>query len=133
MGCYGIGPGRIMAAAVEQNHDEAGISWPRSLTPYDVHIVAIGAAGPEADAIAERVAGAVEESGLTVLYDDRDRRPGEKFADADLIGCPLRITVGKKSLEDGAVDIRVRHSGDEERVSADEIGARTRTLWETLP
>jgi len=129
MGCYGIGPGRIMAAVVEQNHDEAGVAWPRSLTPYDVHVVAIGAAG----AIAEQVAGAVEEAGLTVLLDDRDRRPGEKFADADLIGCPLRITVGKKSLEDGAVDVRARRSGNEERVPADEVGARTRTLWATLP
>jgi prolyl-tRNA synthetase len=132
MGCYGIGPGRIIAAAVEQSHDDAGISWPRSLTPYDVHIVAIGAAGPEADAIAERVAGAIEDVGLTVLLDDRDRRPGEKFADADLIGCPLRITVGKKSLEDGAVDVRARRDGDEDRVPADEIGARARTLWERL-
>lgn len=133
MGSYGIGPGRIMAAAVEQRNDEAGIAWPRSLTPYDVHVVAIGAAGPDVGAIAERVAASVEEAGLAVLYDDRDRRPGEKFADADLIGCPLRVTVGKRSLEDGAVDVRARLSGREERVSADEIGARARTLWETLP
>jgi prolyl-tRNA synthetase len=133
MGCYGIGPGRILAAAIEQHHDDDGISWPRSLTPYDVHIVAIGAAGAEVDVIAERVAADLEEVGLSVLLDDRDRRPGEKFADADLIGCPLRVTVGKKTLDDGAVDVRMRRSGDEERVPADGIGARIRTLWETLP
>ena len=133
MGSYGIGPGRIMAAAIEQHHDEAGIAWPRALTPYDVHVVSIGAAGAEVDAIADGVAGAVEEEGLTVLLDDRERRPGEKFADADLIGCPLRVTVGKKTLEDGAVDVRTRRSGDEERVPADETGGRIRTLWETLP
>jgi prolyl-tRNA synthetase len=133
MGCYGIGPGRILAAAVEQNHDEAGIAWPRALTPYDAHIVSIGATGAETGAIAEQVAAAVEAAGLTVLLDDRDRRPGEKFADADLIGCPLRVTVGKKTLEDGAVDVRARRGGAEERVPADEAGARVRTLWETLP
>jgi prolyl-tRNA synthetase len=133
MGSYGIGPGRIMAAAIEQHHDDAGIAWPRSLAPYDVHVVSIGAAGAEVDAIADRVAVAVEEEGLTVLLDDRDRRPGEKFADADLIGCPLRVTVGKKTLEDGAVDVRARRSGHEERLPSDGIGARIRTLWETLP
>jgi prolyl-tRNA synthetase len=133
MGSYGIGPGRVMAAAIEQHHDDAGIAWPRSLAPYDAHVVSIGAAGAEVDAIADRVAVAVEEEGLTVLLDDRDRRPGEKFADADLIGCPLRVTVGKKTLEDGAVDVRARRSGQEERVPSDGIGARIRTLWETLP
>ena len=82
MGSYGIGPGRIMAAAVEQNHDEHGIAWPRSLAPYEVEVVAIGAAGPEAVEIAERVTGDLEGEGLEVLLDDRDMRPGEKFADA---------------------------------------------------
>ena len=105
MGSYGIGPGRILAAAVEQRHDEAGICWPRSLTPYDVHVVAIGAPGDEASALAERAGEALEGAGLSVLLDDRDRRPGEKFADADLLGCPLRVTVGRKSLEDGQVDV----------------------------
>jgi prolyl-tRNA synthetase len=117
MGCYGIGPGRIMAAAVEQRHDEHGISWPRSLAPYEVEVVSIGAAGPEATEIAERAAGELEAAGLEVLLDDRDLRPGEKFADADLIGCPVRVTVGKKTLEDGRADVLTRGNRAEERVA----------------
>src|ERR671919_3029051 len=121
MGSYGIGPGRIMAAAVEQHHDEHGIAWPRSLAPYDVEVVAIGAAGAEAVGTAESVAAALEEQGLEVLLDDRDLRPGEKFADADLIGCPVRVTVGKKTLEDGRVDVRTRSTFAEERVRVDDV------------
>jgi prolyl-tRNA synthetase len=133
MGCYGIGPARVMAAAVEQRADDAGIAWPRSLAPYDVHVVAIGAAGAEAVALADEVAGALEAEGLNVLLDDRDRRPGEKFADADLIGCPLRVTVGKKSLEDGKVDLLARASRAEERVESGALARRAAELWETLP
>jgi prolyl-tRNA synthetase len=133
MGSYGIGPARIMAAAVEQHHDEHGIAWPRSATPFDVHVVAIGAAGPEAITLAERVATGLEQEGFSVLLDDRDRRPGEKFADADLIGCPLRVTVGRKALEDGQVDLLARPSRAEDRVPAPELPPRARTLWETLP
>ncbi len=121
MGCYGIGPGRIMAAAVEQHHDERGIAWPRSLAPYEVEVVAIGAAGAEAVGTAESVAATLEEQGLEVLLDDRDLRPGEKFADADLIGCPVRVTVGKKTLEDGRVDVLVRTTLAEERVRVDDV------------
>ena len=128
MGCYGIGPGRIMAAAVEQRHDEHGIAWPRSLAPYEVEVVSIGAAGPEAVEIGERVAGDLEAEGLEVLLDDRDMRPGEKFADADLIGCPVRITVGKKTLEDGGVDLLVRAGRADERVSVDELVARVKEV-----
>jgi prolyl-tRNA synthetase len=96
-------------------------------------VVAIGAPGDEATDIADTVADAVEREGLSVLLDDRDRRPGEKFADADLIGCPLRITVGKKTVEDGAVDLRDRRSGEEERAPAAASGTRARTLLEALP
>ncbi len=117
-GSYGIGPGRIIAAAIEQNHDEDGIAaWPRSIAPYDVHVVAL--AGLEEQA--EAVAATLEAGGASVLLDDRDLRAGEKFADADLIGCPLRVTVGKKTLEDGAVDVRDRASGAERRVPAQEV------------
>jgi prolyl-tRNA synthetase len=121
MGCYGIGPGRIMAAAVEQRHGEHAISWPRSLAPYEVEVVAIGAAGAEAVETAENAAGELEAAGLEVLLDDRDLRPGEKFADADLLGCPVRVTVGKKTLEDGRVDVLRRPDRAEERVSVGEL------------
>jgi prolyl-tRNA synthetase len=121
MGSYGIGPGRVMAAVVEQHHDEQGIAWPRSVAPYDVEVVAIGAAGAEAVATAEGVAAALEEQGLEVLLDDRDLRPGEKFADADLLGCPVRVTVGKKTLEDRRADVLVRAGRAEERVSVNDV------------
>ena len=117
MGSYGIGPGRVLAAAVEQGHDEHGIVWPRSLAPYDVHVVAL----PGVEEQAERAAAALEAAGLDVLLDDRDARAGEKFADADLLGMPVRVTVGKKTLEDGAVDVRDRKSGDERRVAIAEL------------
>ena len=117
MGCYGIGPGRIMAAAVEQRHDEQGISWPRAIAPYDVHVVAL----PGVEEQAEQAARTLQAAGADVLLDDRDARAGEKFADADLIGCPIRVTVGKKTTEDGAVDVRDRESGQERRVPLAEI------------
>jgi prolyl-tRNA synthetase len=112
MGSYGIGPGRIMAAVVEQRHDADGISWPAALAPYDVHVVAL----PGAEQHAVDAARVLDEAGADILLDERDARAGEKFADADLIGCPLRITVGKKTLADGAVDVRNRETGEEERM-----------------
>jgi prolyl-tRNA synthetase len=117
MGSYGIGPARTMAAIVEQHHDEHGIQWPASVTPYDVHVVVL----PGLEQQAEELASTLEEAGRSVLLDDRDLRAGEKFADADLIGIPTRITVGTKTLEDGAVDVRDRATGDERRVALAEI------------
>ncbi|HYY65169.1 MAG TPA: proline--tRNA ligase [Gaiellaceae bacterium] len=119
MGSYGIGPGRVMAAIVEQHHDEHGIAWPRAVAPYDVHVVAL----PGAEERAEEAAAVLDAAGLSVLLDDRDARAGEKFADADLIGLPIRVTVGKKTLDDGAVDVRNRATGEERRVAIDALGA----------
>jgi prolyl-tRNA synthetase len=108
MGSYGIGPARIVAAAVEQYADEHGISWPRALAPFAVHLVALGRPGtPERDA-ADGVYDALRAGGVEVLYDDRDLGTGEKFADAELLGCPLRLTVGKRSLESGAIEVQLR-------------------------
>ena len=118
MGSYGIGPARVMAALVEQNHDEHGIIWPRSVAPYDVHVVVLTGA----EEIGERAAAALDAAGLAVLLDDRDLRPGEKFADADLIGIPTRVTAGKKSLEDGVVDLRDRATREERRVNVADLG-----------
>src|SRR5436189_6301212 len=118
MGSYGIGPARTMAAIIEQHHDDKGIQWPASAAPYDVHVVVI----PGMEEHAQSVADALSAAGLDVLLDDRDARAGEKFADADLIGCPLRVTVGRKAAEDGAVDVRERGSGEERRVAIAELG-----------
>jgi prolyl-tRNA synthetase len=117
-GSYGIGPGRVLAAVVEQSHDENGIVWPRAIAPYDVHVVVLK--GAEAEA--EEVARTLSEAGYEVLLDDRDQRPGEKFADADLIGLPWRVTVGKKTLEDGKVDLRSRRTQEDRRVDVADLG-----------
>jgi len=117
-GSYGIGPGRVLAATIEQSHDERGIIWPRSIAPYDVHVVALPGVDEQAAAAAE----ALSAAGADVLLDDREQRAGEKFADADLIGCPIRVTVGKKTLDDGAVDVRDRATGEERRVPIAELG-----------
>jgi len=115
-GSYGVGPARVMAAAVEQSHDDNGIIWPASIAPYDVHVLALHGGAEDVLADAEKLASILSDSGLDVLLDDRDERPGEKFADADLIGAPLRIIVGKKTLEDGSVDVRKRDGAAEARV-----------------
>ncbi len=108
MASYGIGPARIVAAAVEQFADEHGISWPRALAPFAVHLVALGKPGtPEREA-ADRVYETLLQGGVEVLYDDRDAGPGEKFADAELLGCPLRLTVGRRSLESGEIEVQIR-------------------------
>ena len=119
-GSYGIGPGRVMAATIEQHNDDNGIIWPAALAPYDVHVVVLKGA----EEIGEQAATALDAAGLDVLLDDRDLRPGEKFADADLIGCPTRVTAGKKSLEDGMVDVRDRTTGDETRLAVSELGKK---------
>jgi len=117
-GSYGIGPARVMAAVIEQHHDERGIVWPPEVAPYDVHVVAL----PGVEEQAEQAARALADAGADVLLDDRDLRAGEKFADADLIGCPVRVTAGKKSLEDGCVDVRERATVEERRLAVAALG-----------
>jgi prolyl-tRNA synthetase len=118
MGSYGIGPGRVMATAVEQRHDDVGIVWPRALAPYDVHVIALPGVEQQALEAAEELS----RGGARVLLDDRELRAGEKFADADLVGIPVRVTVGKKTLEDGKVDVRHRGAGADSRVGVTELG-----------
>ena len=118
MGSYGIGPGRIMAAAVEQSNDENGIKWPAAIAPYDVHVVVL----PGVEEQGDEAARVLSDAGADVLLDDRELRPGQKFADADLIGLPFRVTVGKKTLEDGMVDLRNRGTGADERVAIAGLG-----------
>jgi prolyl-tRNA synthetase len=120
-GSYGVGPGRVMAALVEQHHDDRGIAWPSAVAPYDAHVLALHGGSSEVLAEAERAASLLEEGGLAVVLDDRDERPGEKFADADLVGCPVRVTVGRKTLEDGAVDVRRRTDAADQRMAATDV------------
>jgi prolyl-tRNA synthetase len=122
MGSYGIGPARTMAAIVEQHHDDRGIAWPRSVAPYDVHVVVL----PGIEEHGEAAAAALGEAGFEVLLDERDARAGEKFADADLIGCPFRVTVGRKAAEDGTVDLRERAKGEDNAVSVGELVSKLR-------
>ena len=124
MGSYGIGPGRTIAAVVEQHHDDRGIVWPAAVAPYDVHVVSLAAAAEGVAEAAEKVAAELDRSGFDVLLDDRDQRPGEKFADADLIGIPTRVTVGKRTLDDGAVDVRARADGTDDRVPVGQVDER---------
>jgi prolyl-tRNA synthetase len=132
MGSYGIGPARIAAAAIEQYADEHGISWPRTLAPWDVHVVALG---KEAElAAAEELAREIEQAGLSVLLDDRPLRPGEKFADAELLGCPLRLTVGKRALESGVAEVQIRRGREthEAGVPLADGAAAAVALWHGL-
>ncbi len=113
MGSYGIGPARIVAAAVEQFADEHGIAWPRALAPFAVHVVALGRPGtPERDA-ADALYETLLAGGVDVLYDDREAGTGEKFADAELLGCPVRLTVGRRSLESGVAEVQLRRGRQE--------------------
>jgi prolyl-tRNA synthetase len=120
-GSYGIGPGRVLAAAVEQRHDDRGIVWPASIAPYDVHVLALSGGSDEVLAQAGSVAEVLGAAEFDVLLDDRDERPGEKFADADLVGCPIRITVGRKTLEDRSVDVRGREDSSDQRIAVDDV------------
>jgi prolyl-tRNA synthetase len=135
MGSYGIGPARIAAAAIEQFADEQGISWPRALAPWDVEVVALGKAdSPEREA-AEQLYAQLREAGLDVLLDDRDAGTGEKLTVAELLGCPLRLTVGRRSLADGRAEAQARrgradHDGGVPLQGAAEA---VRELWATLP
>ncbi|MDH5314555.1 MAG: proline--tRNA ligase, partial [Actinomycetota bacterium] len=112
MGCYGIGITRILAALVEQNHDGEGIVWPRHLAPFDVVVILANADDEPVRTEAERIYAALGQRGIEVVIDDREERAGVKFADADLIGYPVQVTVGKRGLAAGTVDLKVRASGE---------------------
>jgi prolyl-tRNA synthetase len=134
MGSYGIGPARIAAAAVEQFADEKGIAWPRSIAPWDVHLVALGKGETPERARAEELYSALRDAGLDVLLDDRDAGTGEKLTDAELLGVPLRLTLGKRSLESGAVEAqRRRGSEDLDPVPLDGAAEAVAELCQTLP
>jgi prolyl-tRNA synthetase len=133
MGCYGFGPARAAAAAIEQYADEHGISWPRSVAPFDVELVVLGKPGGEERGLADRLYGDLQGAGLDALYDDRDANPGEKFADAELLGCPVRVTVGRRTLASGEVEVQVRRGLEARSVPLEGAGAAIAELWRELP
>jgi prolyl-tRNA synthetase len=133
MGSYGIGPARIAAAAVEQFADEHGISWPRAIAPFDVHLVTLGKPGSEERELSDTLYGELLGAGLDTIYDDRDAGPGEKFADAELLGCPLRITVGRRSLAAGELEVQVRRGAETRTVPVEGAAEAVSALWPTLP
>jgi prolyl-tRNA synthetase len=124
MGSYGIGPARIVAAAIEQGADERGIVWPPSIAPWSVHVVGLGKAGEETAAEAERIYEELLAAGTDAVLDDREAGTGEKLTDAELIGCPLRVTVGKRALAEGQVEAQVRRTADDSRIDAKEAAGR---------
>ncbi len=121
MGCYGIGVERLMAAVIEANHDQAGIRWPASVAPFDVHLVVIGWDDPGVRAAAEDAEGKLEAAGLSVLTDNRDERPGVKFNDADLLGMPVRCTLSPRNRKAGVVEIKARSESEARTVPAADL------------
>lgn len=128
MGCYGIGLNRIMAAAIEARHDERGISWPMAIAPFQAVICALDMRESAVTALAGKLHDELLAVGVDVLLDDRDARPGFKFADAELIGFPLRITVGKKGLAEGMIEVTIRSTGDVRKVAPDGVAPLIREL-----
>jgi prolyl-tRNA synthetase len=121
MGCYGIGVSRVVAATIEQNHDKHGIIFPVPLAPYQVAVLNLDLNDPEVREAAERIYSELGSAGLDVFIDDRDERPGIKFKDADLLGFPYRVTVGKRFRENGRVEVRRRVDGETEEIPIDAV------------
>ena len=119
MGCYGIGVGRLLACIAEEHHDDRGLRLPVSIAPYEVHLTVLRGADSPAGEVAERVYESLESAGVSVLYDDRGERPGVQFADADLIGLPVRLTVSERSIAAGGIELK-RRDADETRIVAED-------------
>jgi prolyl-tRNA synthetase len=133
MGSYGFGPARAAAAAVEQYADEHGISWPRGIAPFDVELVVLGKPGSAELELGDRLYSELEQAGLQTLYDDRDASPGEKFADAELLGCPLRLTIGRRALAAGEVEVQIRRGRQARAVPIEGAADAVAELWRELP
>jgi prolyl-tRNA synthetase len=124
MGSYGIGPSRLIAAIIEASHDENGIIWPEAVAPFDVAILNLKAGDAGTDGACERLYAELNAAGRDVLYDDRDERPGGKFATADLIGVPWQVLIGPKGLAEGKVELKRRATGEREHLSLEDVVAR---------
>jgi prolyl-tRNA synthetase len=132
MGCYGIGVNRIMASAIELYNDENGIIWPISIAPFEVIVTPVNQDDPDVVKTAEEIYRKLTDAGVEALLDDRDLRGGIKFKDADLIGIPIRVTVGKKSVVEGKVEVKLRSKPDSEKVAIDKAPQRATELIQSL-
>jgi len=121
MGCYGIGVGRTVAAAIEQGNDENGMILPAAIAPFEVNVLPVNTGHAESMELARRVYGELIEKGIDTVLDDRDERPGVKFKDCDLIGIPLRVTIGERNLKEGLVEIKLRSEKTSEKVPKENI------------
>ena len=132
MGCYGIGLNRIMAAAIEASHDADGICWPVSIAPYSVHITALDVRDENVFTAAKAIHDELEAVGIDTLFDDRDARPGHKFKDADLIGIPIRLTIGKRSLDENVVELKLRSSDEVRKLKPAEVLTAVKQVIEEI-
>ncbi len=133
MGSYGFGPARAAAATVEQYADEHGISWPRAIAPFDAELVVLGKPGTPERELADGLYEELQRAGLQTLYDERDAGPGEKFADAELLGCPLRLTIGRRTLDAGQIEVQVRRGRESRTVPVAGAAQAVAELWRGLP
>jgi prolyl-tRNA synthetase len=132
MGCYGFGPARTAAAAIEQFADAQGISWPRAIAPFDIHLVTLGKEGSDERALSDRLYDELRFEGLDTIYDDRDAGPGEKFADAELLGCPLRVTIGRRTMQAGELEVQLRRGQEARALPLDGAASAIADLWRAL-
>jgi prolyl-tRNA synthetase len=132
MGCYGLGVGRTLAAAVEQNHDDKGIIWPLPLAPYEVVLVVLNADKTEVVEAAEGLFEQLVDAGIDVLFDDRPERPGVKFNDMDLIGFPVRVVLGKRGLENGEIELSLRKDGEKKATPISEMVPAVQAMLDEL-
>jgi prolyl-tRNA synthetase len=133
MGCYGIGVTRLLGAAIEQNHDERGIIWPAAIAPFEVVIAPLGMDRSEAVRLqAQSLYRQLCEAGIDVILDDRGERPGAMFADWELIGVPVRITVGERGLKEGVIEVQARRDREPGRLAPGDVLARVQALLGSL-
>ena len=133
MGCYGIGVNRILAAAIEEHHDDKGIKWPQSIAPFDAALLTLNQADEKVCEAAEKLYTDLKEAGYDVLYDDRDERAGVKFKDADLIGLPLQIIIGERNLNEGLIEIKVRATGEAHKLALSDFTPASLKNFQTVP
>jgi prolyl-tRNA synthetase len=130
MGCYGIGVNRIVASAIEVSHDQRGIIWPKQIAPYQIIITSINPKDPKVWEASERIYNSLLSTGMEVLWDDRDLTAGVKFMDADLIGIPVRVTVGTKTVESGSIDIKPRNKSEMVTVPLERALGQIKDVWD---